>query len=111
VDQETVRAVVEAYAKGRIDLVEPPAKTSQAFLRNAPSFLASRDGRDSAPDHPYTATTVAAFLGWEITKVKNAIQALGLIEEGVLKEKHFDGLGPQQAHRVVVEANKARKAE
>ena len=60
VEQETVRAVVEAFAAGEIEL---PAlgtgKGSSTNLRHAPHFSPGGTGQK-----PYNALIVARFLGW-----------------------------------------------
>jgi len=111
IEHETVRAAVQAYAEGKVDFPTVESKTSKNSVRCAPSFV-----RCSAPsaEHQYTAQTVAQFLGWTQPggdasgKVKDAIAALELIEEGVLDEEVFNGLSSKQAHAVIVEARKAK---
>lgn len=57
------------------------------------------DDRRAPGDRPYTAETVGRFLGWVKRggrvqdKVKTALTALQFIEEGILTEKDFEGLG------------------
>lgn len=114
VEHETVRAVVEAYAEGRIELPEPTAQR----LRFAPSFAygSSLVARTAGEDHPYDAQGVASFLGWTEPsgrpqdKVHNALAALQFIEEGILTEADFDGLTTKQAEAVVEQARKAKAA-
>ena len=95
VEHETIRAVVEAYAEGRINLPSPNERSKKTALRYAPSFVSGSSERGS--DHPYTAQTVADFIGWVFPsgeankKVKNALNALALVEEGVLTEGDFEG--------------------
>ena len=73
VDHETVRAVVQAYADGRIELGTVPTKANRS-VRHAPSFAI---GSSSAMDQkPYTASSIAAFLGWDHDKVGDALGAL-----------------------------------
>jgi hypothetical protein len=63
VEQETIRAVVEAYAAGTIELPRPDKKTPGDRLRNAPHF---KPGSSHDPcDHPYTAETLQEFLGFK----------------------------------------------
>lgn len=110
IEQETVRAVVEAYAEGRIEL--PPVSPRARGIRSAPSFVSGADG-----DKLYTAQSVAEFLGWlqpngqTQDKVSYALGALALIEEGVLSEKDFDGLSTKEAEAVVKQARSARAAD
>src|SRR5215471_812422 len=111
VEHETVRAVVEALADGRIAL-DPPGGNTR-FHRYAPSFVPglATDARASAA---YTATSVAQFLGWTQPngdpqeKVDHALAALQFIEEGILAESDFDGLSGTQAAAIVEEARRVR---
>ena len=115
VEHETIRAVVQAYAEGKIVLNLPGEKTARHLLRYAPSFVrASSDGRTKDTEQfPYTAQTVAAFIGWTTKsgdaqrKVYDAIAALELIEEGILTEKTFTDLTTYQAKAVVHQARRA----
>lgn len=110
VEQETIRAVVEAYAEGQIEL--PAVAPRARGLRNAPSFVPRAGG-----DKPYTAQSVGAFLGWmkpdgdPQDKVRNALAALQFIEEGILSEADFDGLSTKEAEAVVQQARQARAAD
>lgn len=115
VEQETIRAVVEAYADGLITL--PSTKDARkSELRYAPSFTAGGDEPSGvrAPGKPYTARTLAQFIGWKQPnaepqdKVYSALTALEFIEEGLLKESDFEGLTTKQAEAVVAEARKAK---
>jgi hypothetical protein len=103
IEQETCRAVIEGYAQGKLHL-EPP--TGQGTIRYAPSFL--RPPRTQKTNYPYTAESVAKFIGWHSTRVKTAINALELIEEGTLKESHFEKLGTNATRAVVSVAYKAK---
>lgn len=114
VEHETVRAVVEAYAEGRVDLPSPPSNVPKQQIRYAPSFVSGASGR--APARPYIGQTLAEFLGWvepkgkAQDKVNNALAALEFIEEGVLKESDFEGLSTKEAEAVIDEARRARSA-
>jgi hypothetical protein len=111
VEQETVRAVVEAYAAGKIDLELPDPKARG--LRYAPSFCAL--SADRSADKPYSPQTVAKFLGWlkpsggAQDKVAFALSALEFIEDGILSEADFDGLTTLQARAVVDQARKVKR--
>jgi len=116
VEQETVRAVVEAAAQGTIKLAEPPPTMKKSDIRYAPSFLAGKEPSDR-PAVPYTARSIGSFLGWlrengePQRKVSSSLWALQLIEEGLLKESDFDGLSSTQAQAVVEQAKKIRERE
>lgn len=113
VEHETVRAVVEAYAEGRINLPVPgqPARYAPSFIEGS-----SLTGRLVNKDHPYSAQTIGEFLGWlepsgrAKSKVGYALAALSFIEEGTLTETQFDGLTTEQARVVVEQARKSRAA-
>lgn len=114
VEHETIRAVVEAYAAGQIELEQPAASLPKAQIRYAPSFIAG-DGAGPARHAPYTAQSVGEFLGWLDSrgraqeKVLNALAALSFIEEGTLDEAVFATLSTQQAGAVVEQARSARR--
>ena len=64
VEQETIRAVVVAYAEGRIELEKP--KTGERYgkgLRYAPLFqVAKKADFSGSKICPYNAETIARFL-------------------------------------------------
>ena len=113
VEHETIRAVVEAYAEGRIELEPPSPDTNARSIRYAPSFTLGDDV--GAPRHrPYTAERLASFLGWmqrngrPQDKVHNALAALEFIEDGILAEQDFEGLTTMQAEAVIQQARKVK---
>lgn len=112
VEQETVRAVVEAYAEGKIKLRGIDPKTYKGQVRYAPSFLLREVSVDR--NFAYSRQTVAEFLGWlkpsgeARDKVYSTLTALQLIEEGILKESDFEGLSTRQAQAVAEQARKAK---
>ena len=115
VEHETVRAVVEAYAEGRIELAKPSGTKSQ--IRYAPSFTPGmEDGSVARRDRPYNGQTLAEFLGWlqpsgqAQDKVHDALAALQFIDEGILKESDFEGLTTKEAQAVIQQARQARTA-
>ena len=68
-EQETIRAVVLAYAEGKIELQRPKGVGKDGGLRNvrnAPSFCpASKQFNDlKLLPKPYNAESIAKFLGW-----------------------------------------------
>jgi hypothetical protein len=63
--RETLRATVEAYAEGRIELEHPKKDTPHAYILYAPSFIPGRGGGvATTSDRPYTVQALAEFLGW-----------------------------------------------
>lgn len=115
VEHETVRAVVEAYGEGRIDL-PPPSRATQKQTRYAPSFVPGEIPPLAREERPYTGQTLGEFLGWlkpsgeAQQKVHNALTALQFIEEGVLKESDFEGLSTKEAEAVIEQARQAKAA-
>lgn len=111
VEQETVRAVVEAYASGRIALPDVSKDTKKTVIRYAPSFI---QGDDKAPgegqSRPYTATLIAEFLGWPDQKVHSTMAALELIEQEIVQEDQFQGLSTKQAEALTTETKKTKRA-
>jgi hypothetical protein len=114
-EQQIVSAVIEAYARGEIELPEPNTKTSHNQLRFAPSYVIG-DATDPAPSHPYTLDTLTEFLGWarlhrdQTYKVEAAVLALGLIEDGIANAETYVGLSSQQARSVSKEGRRIRNA-
>lgn len=104
VEMETVLAVIQAYAGGLIELEQPDKKATRARLHYVDEALCL---------HPYTAETVADFLGWHDPsgrpsyKVATAIDALDLIAQGVLSERDFAGLGTTQVMALVQQTRRA----
>ena len=122
IEQETVRAIVEAYGKGEIELPKPNAKTSHNQIRLAPSFIQAHryvtDASRCGVTHPYTIDILADFLGWKHYKVESALQALALIEKSIGSPEDFNGLSSKQAEaasmqsrRVLRETNDPEKAK
>jgi hypothetical protein len=91
VEQETIRAVVQAYAEGKIELEKPKvgAKGGGNKLRLAPSFRpthAFNDLKSVENPKPYNAESIAKFLGWFTGKDKQVSprirNALFVLETG-----------------------------
>lgn len=115
VELETVRATVEAYAEGRIELDDPRGPgVKKSYLRWAPSFTKG-ELRDSSHAAPYTATTIADFLGWlepsgqPQTKIKYALGALELVERGVMDEGDVKGLSTTELRELVTQVRRKWK--
>ncbi len=109
VDQESVRAVVVAFAQDKILLAPPPSKTAKTALRFAPSFSLG-GGRGIPPDHPYTAPILAEYLGWDETKTKDTLRALELLEMGALRTTDYEDLSLAQARTLTTKALQVYKA-
>lgn len=104
-DQANVRAVVGAYADGKVPLPPPEPKAPKSRLRYAPSF---RQGYVAGGDrqHPYTARTLAGFLAWDLTKVETTLAALELIECDLVKEYLYEHMTQSQAGVLTGEVRK-----
>jgi hypothetical protein len=113
---ETVRAVVQAFAAGKISLELPNERTNASHIRNAPYFTHAADAPPARAQHPYTAQTVAKFLGWvksdgeAQSRVRDALAALELIEAGLIPEGAFAELTTKQAGAVIAEARQSSKS-
>ena len=114
IEHETIRAVVEAYGAGLVTLPAMSIRTNKILIRYAPSFTQGGDAEYTDTEHPYTAQTLAEFLGWlepaggAQKKVEYALTALYFIDEGLLKDSDFDGLSTKQAQAVVEQARQAK---
>ena len=70
VEHETIRAVVEAYAEGLIELPRPDPRATKSSIRYAPSFVI-QDVEEGHLRHPYTAMSIALFIGWTTPGTKD----------------------------------------
>jgi ParB-like nuclease domain len=113
IEQETVRAIIEAYAAGKIKLPTVNKGTTRGTIRIAPSFKVNSDGEEFAQAKPsYTAETLAVFLGWKEYKVGTTLAALALIEDNLATERQFTGLSTRQAAAITQETRRvARETE
>lgn len=94
---ETIRAIVQAYAEDRIELPKPDEKTSKNQIRYAPDFtVESGDARARGHAHPYTAESIAEFLGggegWHVGRIKSLLDWLILEKSKVVKPAMMRGL-------------------
>ena len=110
IERETVKAIVEAYGAGKINLTKPAGNTPTDSFRYAPSFCFGKQRvagtrSDSHEVKPYTADTICGFLNgtMSVDTVKYTLRALCLIEQGHLKESQLKGLTSSQAREVVNE--------
>lgn len=119
IEQETIRAVVEAYAEGRIKLDRPKIieGAGSHSIRFAPSFLREKVCLESLNKlKPYTAETIAKFLGWihpggQVSmRVRNALDALEAIEREIIEEEDLEGMTTEQARRTARQAKRIEKA-
>ena len=106
---EGVKKVVEGYAEGSWDLPKP-SRTKPERIRNAPKYATSTELGDV--EKPYTATTIAMFLGvekriTEVNKIKFALQALQAVEEKIIRRSDIKGQTSKGAAAIVTEARRA----
>jgi len=108
---EVVRAVVLAYAEGRVALEEPPPNAPHSVLRVAPHFGRSVPGNESYPKLTYTVQTIAAYLGgtWSTNRVRNALSQLAAVEADDVSAGVFRGIGPRNAIDVVQAGHAAER--
>ncbi len=65
IEQETNRAVVLAYAEGKIELEKPSmSRGGASSVRYAPSFCKVGERFKVDKSFPYNAESIARFLGW-----------------------------------------------
>lgn len=119
IEQETIRAVVEAFAEGKIQLPKP--KRIDAAIRYAPSFMKENSGPNQpAKGKPYTADTIAMFLGWTKSRGKgqglkanhritNPLAALEVMEEGLVDEEDYKDLTSCQAQEIAHQATQIKR--
>ncbi len=62
-EHETIRAVVEAFADGKIELDPPDAQTQARYIRHTPLFTPGDDQRARA-DRPYTIPPASWPSSW-----------------------------------------------
>lgn len=105
VEQETVRALVEAFAAEQVKL--PPMTRKETDVRYAPSFSHDKGSAFARTHFPYTNKQIAEFLGWNATKVGHTLRALELVEAGILADSDFEGLSTKAAEAVTIEARRA----
>lgn len=109
IEQETVRAVVEGYAKGKFDLPLNGNERGPSFdAADEHPFKAGVNLRSSA-GKPYTLDSLIEFLGWKPYKVRSAMSALALIHEKLIDEKTIADLSSKQADTVAMEVRRVVK--
>lgn len=120
VEQETIRAVVQAYADGKIELEKPKPMGKGGFkaVRMAPKFavIKFKGVKFNPEDKPYNAESIARFLQgstkhgrWMCGKqvsphVRTALAALEAVEAGLVEAKDYTGLSRNQAQVIQSEA-------
>jgi len=98
---ESIRATVDALAKGQIEIGKESGQMEAADIKNgtryAPSFVIGEKGdRAAAAGSAYSASTLGKFLGINAlggsSRLSIALNALELIEAGCLPEKNTRGI-------------------
>jgi hypothetical protein len=109
-EMETVQAVVQAFADGKIQLEPPLREATSAWRRCAPSFILLKQDMNANCIHVYSPLSIAKFLGWTQKRrsdlqaqrrVKEAIRALELIEQGYLQLSHIEEQGVESCFRII----------
>lgn len=91
--QETIRAVVLAFAEGKIELAVPSKNTDTKRVRYAPSFIQGSSA--AAAELRYTASTLTGFLkgpGWSERKISDFLCLLEMEETHLLDSSAVNGL-------------------
>lgn len=115
IEQETIRSIVVAFGKGRINLpsitTHPTggnyySASSTAPFSAAPIHQIYREAESNGSSRPalYSIESLSGFLGWKEYKVQGALHALALIEQNVAKPETFVGLSSRQASEVSKQA-------
>ena len=95
VEQETIRAIVEGYAAGRIKLPRPDKKTPRNNIRYAPSFMVKKGCETTSCSHPVTVDSFVEFLGWNRNKIEAVLNALMATEQGLMSDRGFERQVPK----------------
>jgi hypothetical protein len=135
VEMDAVRAVIDAYAKGEIELPPARPKTSASNYRYASQAPVKQicteepvagDASQAPVTHTYTKLQVAEFLGWTRKNSRGGLQidfkctvafeAIDMINRGLLQESSIRGLTRTQLQTLVqqqsaVYNSEIRKAE
>jgi len=103
---EAVSAAVKAFGAGTVQFTKVDPSTRKAVIRYAPSFVPEKEPNAPGALRPYTADTLAGFLGGVYVKpdgcAQNSVRAaLGVLEMEERKVKGFsdkilqvNGAGP-----------------
>ena len=96
---ESVSAAVRALAEGKVEIPAPDPSTRKDALRYAPSYVPGRVPGNSELPRPYTASTLAGFLGGvyvnagsregRVQPSNSVIAALGILELEEMKVQGF----------------------
>jgi ParB-like nuclease domain len=101
---EAVSAAVKALGEGKIEIDAPDPKTKTSFIRHAPSFIAGKVSSTTVVDHPYTAYSVARYLGYvkkASNTAKDSVQAaLGILERAEITSLEGGKEGTKKALEV-----------
>jgi hypothetical protein len=92
---EVVEATIKAYGVGDINLGEMSKDVRKSYIRYAPSFIPAKQPATPEVARPYTADTLARFLGGVYVKPgdnsaqNSVVAALGVLELEERKVKGF----------------------
>jgi hypothetical protein len=107
VEQETVRAIVEGYGAGRIELPQPSRNASH--VRFAPEFRSGSGVERTSSRLPYTIETLSKFLNWNESKIKAILNILEIGEAGLIDADETAGLTSYQAEQAAVQARRIHR--
>lgn len=108
IEQETVRAIVEGFAEGRIVL---PKVKGQGQVRHAPSFIAPGPKTNSPASGgiSYTAESLAKFTNKPAGRIEAILSALATLEKGLLKSEDLTNLTTHQAGAIATQVRRVVK--
>ncbi len=107
---ESIRAAVQAYGDGKITEkdIPTPSELAKKDFRYAPKFVKVGGGEPPSPPRPvYTSNTIGKFLGLNTSdgkaseRLRIALDALELIEEGYIKESELKDFNITQLEDLV----------
>jgi ParB/Sulfiredoxin domain len=113
VAQETIRAIVKAFADKRIELPSI-ARSGPGTTRFAPSFTVSGNNDSGRPESSYSAATLSKFLGgekagWSESKIEAILNTLATVEQELVAQDDLEGLTTHQADMVARQAKRVAK--
>ena len=98
---EAVSAAVKALGEGKIEIEAPDPKTKTQHFRYAPSFIPRNASSGTVPDHAYTASTLARYLGYVDKKQdeprKSVYTAIGILEQAEIAAAEGGDTGKKKA--------------
>src|ERR1035437_4067928 len=101
---EAVSAAVKALGEGKIEIEAPDPKTKTTVIRHAPSFITGQTSSTTVVDHPYTANSIATYLGYikkDSREAKNSVvAAMSILERAEITNLEGGKEGIEKAVKV-----------